>query len=44
VIPVVYELVDRKADAYYVERRARKDNRAEGEADVPAHDLAESHS
>jgi HAE1 family hydrophobic/amphiphilic exporter-1 len=38
VIPIVYERVDRKPDAYYVERRARKDSKLGTEGDAPTPD------
>ncbi|HPG94340.1 MAG TPA: hypothetical protein PLR28_07290, partial [Dokdonella sp.] len=44
VIPIVYELVDRKSDAYYVERRARKIGKAEGDDEAIPGNLAEAHS
>jgi HAE1 family hydrophobic/amphiphilic exporter-1 len=43
VIPVVYERVDRKADAYYVERAARKASRHTA-GDDAASVMAEAHS
>ena len=45
VIPIVYELVDRKSDAYYVERGARKASKlTEGDDLSPASTLVEAHS
>ncbi|MCB1569742.1 MAG: efflux RND transporter permease subunit, partial [Xanthomonadales bacterium] len=45
VIPIVYELVDRKPDAYYVERAARKARKVAGDDATPGSAvLAEAHS
>ncbi|MCB1569743.1 MAG: efflux RND transporter permease subunit, partial [Xanthomonadales bacterium] len=45
VIPIVYELVDRKPDAYYVERAARKASKVAGDDATPdSAVLAEAHS
>ena len=45
VIPIVYELVDRKPDAYYVERGARKARGVDAdEPDLSADDLTGAHS
>ena len=45
VIPIVYELVDRKPDAYYVERAARKASKVAGDDATPGSAvLAEAHS
>ena len=36
VVPIVYELLDRKPDAYYVARGARKARVEEGDAEEPS--------